>query len=55
LAISLMLAVLPGLVAPALAQTIGIVLMHGKTGSPDTVIDRLGPACQVEPLPGAKA
>jgi esterase/lipase len=46
LAISLMLAVLPGLVASALAQTIGIVLMHGKTGSPDTVIDRLAIALQ---------
>src|SRR5271155_5352 len=42
----LMLAVLPGLVAPALAQTIGIVLMHGKTGSPSTVIDRLAIALQ---------
>jgi pimeloyl-ACP methyl ester carboxylesterase len=41
LAVSLMLVALPGLVAPALAQTVGIVLMHGKTGSPNTVIDRL--------------
>ena len=41
LAVSLMLVAFPGLVAPALAQTIGIVLMHGKTGSPNTVIDRL--------------
>jgi hypothetical protein len=46
LALSLMLAVLPGLAAPASAQTIGIVLMHGKTGSPDTVIDRLAIALQ---------
>jgi esterase/lipase len=46
LAISLTLAVLPGLVPPALAQTIGIVLMHGKTGSPNTVIDRLAIALQ---------
>jgi len=41
LTVLLMLAVLPGLVASALAQTIGIVLMHGKTGSPSTVIVRL--------------
>src|SRR5882724_4401399 len=41
LAVSLMLVALPGLVAPALAQAVGIVLMHGKTGSPNTVIDRL--------------
>ena len=41
LAVSLMLVALPELVAPALAQTVGIVLMHGKTGSPNTVIDRL--------------
>ena len=46
LAISLMLTVLPGFVTPALAQTIGIVLMHGKTGSPNTVIDRLAIALQ---------
>lgn len=43
LAISLML-VLAGLVAPAYAQTIGIVLMHGKTGSPNTIIDQLATA-----------
>jgi esterase/lipase len=42
----LMLAALLGLVTPALAQTIGIVLMHGKTGSPSTVIDRLAMALQ---------
>jgi hypothetical protein len=36
LAVSLMLAVFSGVVAPAFAQTIGIVLLHGKTGSPDT-------------------
>lgn len=41
LALSLMLAVVPGLAAPGLAQTIGIVLMHGKTGSPNTVINQL--------------
>jgi esterase/lipase len=46
MAVLLMFAVLPGLVAPALAQTIGIVLMHGKTGSPSTVIDRLAIALQ---------
>jgi esterase/lipase len=46
LATSLMLAVLSGLVAPACAQTIGIVLMHGKTGSPNTVIDQLATALQ---------
>src|SRR5437764_11315994 len=46
MAILLMLGVLSGLVAPALAQTIGIVLMHGKTGSPSTVIDRLATALQ---------
>jgi hypothetical protein len=46
LAISLTLAVLLGLVAPALAQTIGIVLMHGKTSSPNTVIVRLAIALQ---------
>ena len=45
-ATSLMLAVLSGLVAPACAQTIGIVLMHGKTGSPNTVIDQLATALQ---------
>jgi len=41
LVISLMLAVVPGLAAPGLAQTIRIVLMHGKTGSPTTVINQL--------------
>jgi pimeloyl-ACP methyl ester carboxylesterase len=46
LAVSLMLAVLPEFVAPALAQTIGIVLMHGKTGSPNTIIDKLAIALQ---------
>jgi esterase/lipase len=45
-AVLLVLAVLPGLVASALAQTIGIVLLHGKTGSPSTVIDRLATALQ---------
>jgi len=45
-AVLLVLAVLPGLVASALAQTIGIVLMHGKTGSPSTVIVRLAIALQ---------
>ena len=29
---------------PAMAQTVGIVLMHGKTGSPYTVIDGLAAA-----------
>jgi esterase/lipase len=46
LAVLLMLVVLPGLVTPALAQTIGIVLMHGKTGSPSTVVDGLAIALQ---------
>jgi esterase/lipase len=46
LAVLLMLAVLPWLVAPALAQTIGVVLMHGKTGSPNTVIDGLAMVLQ---------
>ena len=46
LVISLMLAVVPGLAAPGLAQTIGIVLMHGKTGSPTTVINQLAIALQ---------
>jgi esterase/lipase len=46
LAVSVMLAVLPGLVAPASAKTIGIVLMHGKTGSPNTIIDQLATALQ---------
>ena len=41
LTVSAMLAVFPGLVAPAVAQTIGIVLQHGKTGSPNTIIDQL--------------
>ena len=31
-----------GLVSSAWAQTIGIVLMHGKTGSPNTVISIAG-------------
>src|SRR5215471_4227411 len=44
----LVLAVLPGLGTPACAQTIGIVLMHGKTGSPNTVIDQIAMV-----LPGA--
>ena len=30
--------------APAFAQTIGVVLLHGKTGSPATVIDGLAAA-----------
>src|SRR5262245_51241910 len=42
----LMLGLLPGLIAPVWAQTIGIVLMHGKTGSPNTVIDRLATTLQ---------
>jgi hypothetical protein len=46
LAVSVMLAVLPGLVAQASAKTIGIVLMHGKTGSPNTIIDQLATALQ---------
>jgi hypothetical protein len=46
LAVSLMLAVFSGVVAPAFAQTIGIVLLHGKTGSPDTVINQLAIALQ---------
>jgi len=46
LVISLMLAVVPGLAAPGLAQTIGIVLMHGKTGSPTSVINQLAIALQ---------
>jgi esterase/lipase len=46
LAVSLMLAVVPGLAVPGLAQTIGIVLMHGKTGSPNTVINQLAMALQ---------
>ena len=41
LTVSAMLAVFPELVAPALAQTIGIVLQHGKTGSPNTIIGQL--------------
>jgi pimeloyl-ACP methyl ester carboxylesterase len=41
-----MLVVFPGLVAPALAQAIGIVLMHGKTGSPYSVISGLAVALQ---------
>ena len=46
LPVSLMLAVFSGVVAPAFAQTIGIVLLHGKTGSPDTVINQLAIALQ---------
>ena len=46
LAVSLMFAVFSGVVAPAFAQTIGIVLLHGKTGSPDTVINQLAIALQ---------
>ena len=46
LAVLLMLAVLQELVGSALAQTIGIVLMHGKTGLPSTVIGRLATALQ---------
>ncbi|HEY2532595.1 MAG TPA: alpha/beta hydrolase [Xanthobacteraceae bacterium] len=46
LAALLMLLVLPELDAAAWAQTIGIVLMHGKTGSPNTVIDGLATALQ---------
>jgi len=46
LAILLMLALLPWLCAPVLAQTIGVVLMHGKTGSPNTVIDGLATVLQ---------
>src|SRR5215471_18747675 len=42
----LVLAVLPGLGTPACAQTIGIVLMHGKTGSPNTVIDQIAMVLQ---------
>jgi hypothetical protein len=49
LAVSVMLAVLPGLVAPASAKTIGVVLMHGKTGSPNTIIDQLATVLEVEP------
>jgi esterase/lipase len=41
-----MFAVFSGVVAPAFAQTIGIVLLHGKTGSPDTVINQLAIALQ---------
>jgi hypothetical protein len=46
LPVLLMLGLLPGLIAPVWGQTIGIVLMHGKTGSPNTVIDRLAIALQ---------
>jgi pimeloyl-ACP methyl ester carboxylesterase len=46
LPVSLVLAVFSGVVAPAFAQTIGIVLLHGKTGSPDTVINQLAIALQ---------
>jgi pimeloyl-ACP methyl ester carboxylesterase len=46
LPVSLMLAVFSGVVAPAFAQTIGIVLLHGKTGSSDTVINQLAIALQ---------
>jgi pimeloyl-ACP methyl ester carboxylesterase len=46
LAVLLMLGLLPGLIAQVLAQTIGIVLMHGKTGSPNAVIDRLATTLQ---------
>jgi pimeloyl-ACP methyl ester carboxylesterase len=46
LPVSLILAVFLGVVAPAFAQTIGIVLLHGKTGSPDTVINQLAIALQ---------
>jgi hypothetical protein len=46
LAISAMLSVVLGLVSSAWAQAIGIVLMHGKTGSPNTVINQLAIALQ---------
>jgi pimeloyl-ACP methyl ester carboxylesterase len=46
LAICAMLAVVPGLVSLAWAQAIGIVLMYGKTGSPNTVINQLAIALQ---------
>jgi esterase/lipase len=46
LAALLTLAVLAGLAAPAWAQAIGVVLMHGKTGSPATVINSLATVLQ---------
>ena len=55
LLVSLVLAVFSGVVAPAFAQTIGIVLLRGKTGSPDTVINQLAIALQGCGVPGRYA